>query len=284
METYIKQFSDITSLADCSLSAEFNISIDKIEKAYRKFISDTFHGHKRVSFKNAVQIQSGLSLPKGTLCYKSSFNGQINLFITKKETLSTSTLIYFNIIDPAISPEYLLWFLDHKQIKDYLTCFSLGAVIVHIPVQTFNLLEIPYPKQGEITKKKTTVILQPENSKFKALISQYYQYYKESYSSENYLTAAILAGAIAETHLFVFLIDSGISPKTLKQKTLGALIDLAEAFLQNREINGFPFTDFKEVQKLRNRAVHPVINADNFQEINASSFGGFKRIIKYFGL
>lgn len=129
-----------------------------------------------------------------------------------------------------------------------------------------------------------SVILKPENKAFKELISQYYQQYKDSYSAGNYLIAAILARAITETHLFVFLTDIGISPNTLKQKTLGALIDLAEAYLLNSDITDFPLTDFKDIQRIRNKAVHPVINSSNQQEINKNSFGGFKRVIKYFGL
>ncbi len=284
MATYTRQFNKVKNSAGFNLSAEFNVDVDKKEANYLKFINNTFSSHSRVSFKEAVQIKTKFSLSKGSLCYKECFNGQIKLFITKEEISSKISLRHLDIIDPAISPEYLLWFLSHKQVKDYLMHFSLGIVITHIPIETFNLLDIPYPKLGKTRQKKTTIILKPENSKFKALISQYYQHYKDNYHSENYLTAAILAGAIVETHLFVFLTDSGIPQNILQQKTLGKLIELAEIYLLNCEIDDFPLSDFKEVQKLRNRAVHPIINADSYKEINEGNFSGFERIVKYFGL
>ena len=58
-------------------------------------------------------------------------------------------------------------------------------------------------------------------------------------------------------------------------------------YLHNRTILDFHLTHFKEIQGLRNSAVHPKLAKDKIEreeEFGISNFDCFNHIIKYFGL
>ena len=260
--------------------------MNKLENAYNDYLNKKCKRQEKLPFKKVVQFQVTEKLGIGDIAYMPSFNGGINLFICKKKYDKAKRYEKLAIIDKSITSNDLLYYFNQKPIAEYLQSFGKGAIHFHIPKSAFNRLIIPKP-QGENHTVISKTRLSINNSSFKILFATYYQQYTESYKSQNYLIAAIMAGAIAEIYLYNFLIEIKLKDATLDGKTLGALIHLAEAYLLSSVIDDFPLNHFREVQKLRNKAVHPklaneLINKRN--QISDASFDGFNQLIKYFGL
>lgn len=285
METSIRKYS-IVKQDSFNLTAEFNVAIEKKEKAYKKLINKKFKSHKRETFEKLIDFKKVSKVSIGQICYMPSPNASINIFIAQKEYESQNEYTVLEINDKSINENYLLWFLNHKEVKEYLLCFSVGAIFTYISKQSFNLIEIPFPK----TKLKYSINeinLESKESAFRKLLNQYYQEYIDNFNKGHYMTASILAGAISETFLHNYLIEIGINQKLFENKTLGGLIDLVEVYLHEREILDFPLNHFKEIQGLRNTAVHPKLAKDKIEreeEFGINNFDCFNHIIKYFGL
>lgn len=285
MESTIRKFNTIKA-DSFNLTAEFNLSIEKKEKSYNNLLNKKFNKHKKENFNTIIEFKNVSKVLKGKICYLPSPNASINIFIAQKEYNSSNLYTILNIKNKEITPNYLLWFLNHKEVKEYLLCYSVGAVFTYISKQTFNNLSIPFPK-SPIKELITEINLENKETAFRKLLDQYYQEYLDNFTKGNYMTSLILAGAISETFLHNYLIEIGINEKLFGNKTLGGLIDLVEVYLHDREIKEFPLNHFKDIQQKRNYAVHPKLAKDKIErdeEFGISDFDCFNQIIKYFGL
>ena len=118
------------------------------------------------------------------------------------------------------SQDRQIQFLNQKEVKEYLLCFSLGAIFTYISKESFNLIEIPFPKK-KLNYSEKEINFESKQSAFRILLNQYYQEYIDNFNKGHYMTASILAGAISETFLHNYLIEIGINQKLFENKTLG---------------------------------------------------------------
>ncbi|WP_419212588.1 hypothetical protein ACNR9Q_00320 [Maribacter sp. X9] len=285
MQITSRKFRDV-KIENFNLTSEFNIAIEQAEKKYRLLINRKYNKHRKKLFSDVVNFIKTDKIGIGDLCYMPSPTADINIFISQKEYTSKDFYTKLEILDSAITPNYLLWFLDQKPVKEYILCYGVGAIFTYIPKEVFYKIEIALPKRNK-NPKINEIILHANDSVFRILLDQYYQQYLDNFKKGNFMTSAILAGAIAETFLHNYLLEVGLSEQLLNQKTLGAIIGLAEAYLVDREILDFPLVHFKDVQKLRNSAVHPALakgKIEREEEFESKDFDCFNNIIKYFGL
>lgn len=287
MKTNIRNFSEITN-DTLNLSAEFNIEYPKKLQKYKKFLNKTCKGQKLKPLSKVIEPINRYNVDDSVLTIKSNINGEIE--IMSGNDVKTSALVNrFKIIDTNISLNYLLWYFSNEVVKDYLLCFSSGMVISSIPKSKILELEIPEPKGLNLDKTvPPKIIIGSTESPFRKLLNVYYQDYLHNFKQGNLMTASILSGAIVETLLLNFLEEIGINEKILHKKTLGQLIEIVEVYLFSNPIEGFPVNHLKEVQKLRNKAIHPklalndsFIDGDN---LGKSNFDGFNNLVKFFGL
>ena len=75
-------------------------------------------------------------------------NASINIFIAQKVFESQNEYTILEINDRSINANYLLWFLNHKKVKEYLLCFSVGAIFTYISLKSIisKLIFSKYPK------------------------------------------------------------------------------------------------------------------------------------------
>lgn len=285
MLTSCRDLSDVMN-GSFNLTAEFNISIVKVKKNYKNLINKKFNKHSKKIFSDVVEFVRADKIEIGDLCYMPSPTSDINIFIAQKEYNSKEFYTKLEILDNRLKPNYLLWYLNQSAIKEYILCYGVGAIFTYIPKDIFNKIEIAFPKRN-INYNLNKITLHAKDSAFRILLDQYYQQYLDNFKNGNYMTSAILAGAIAETFLHNYLLEVGLSEKLLEQKTLGSLVSLSEAYLVDREITDFPLNHFKDIQKLRNSAVHPSLaksKIEREEEFEMIDFDCFNNIIKYFGL
>ena len=269
-----------------NLTAEYNVQIEKVEKKYKDLLNKKFNKHKKIPFNEIASFTNVTKVLKGEICYMPSPDSSINIFITEKEYDTSGRYTILELENYLVSKNYLLWYLNLKEVKDYISCQGIGAIFTYIPKETFYKLSIPLPKSNlKYTTNKVQFTI--GDSPFRKLLNQYYIEYQYNFKKGNYMTAAILAGAIAETFLHNYLIETGLDEKLFGNKTLGGLIDLVEVYIIEKNIESFPLTHFREIQGLRNSAVHPKLAKDKIEreeEFGISNFDCFNHIIKYFGL
>ena len=269
-----------------NLTSEYNIGIVQTEKKYNKLINKSFKKNIKIDFEKVIQFKRVQKILKGQILYKPSPNSTINISISSSNLECNFPVTILEITDQRITANYLLWFLDHNEVKEYLLCHSIGAIFNSIPVEAFYKLKVPLPK-ADFKYLIKELTFENKISSFRLLINQYYQQYSENLSNGNFMTCAILAGSIAESFLHNFLLEIGIQEKSLERKTLGGLIELLDVFLINSDIKDFPIVEYKGIQHLRNTAVHPKLAKDKIEreeEFGLDDFKCFNQIVKYFGL
>lgn len=286
MKSAIRYFSAVHQ-GNFDLTTELNAIIDETEKIYQNFINKKFKNQIRKPFDKVIDLKKASKVQKGQIYISPSTSSKINIAIADEDIISSMNYMLFEIKDSQISASYLLWFLSHQQIINYLQCFTTGTVISYLPALAFQKLEIPFPKKKINSLKVDTIQVEAKLNPFRILINQYYTQYLFNLEKGHFLTSAILAGAIAETLIYTYLIEEGINENMLRNRTLGSYIDFAETYLFGKGDMGFPINHYREVQQLRNSAVHPILakgNIENETEIGIRNFDCFNQIIKYFGL
>ncbi len=286
MEANVRNIKDVIKTG-FNLSSEFNIHFENTKKKYFKFLNRKFKNQKRLNFSIAVDFNIESVIEKGTLCYNRLPNSGIRFYIANKTLINNKTIYKVNILDNRITANYLIWFLSHKEVQNYLSLFGVGAVFTYISFDSFHNIDIPLPKNNNKVVVKSEGVEIKSKNPFRELLDIYYKEFRDNYSEANYMTAAVLSGAIAETLLHNFLLEIGLAQKLLERKTLGGIIDLTEAYLIDRGITDFPLNHFKDIQQLRNSAIHPALAKNKIQpdnEISKTDFDCFNHIVKYFGL
>ena len=263
-----------------------------IEKDLQKILNKEFKGHKIGLFSKLV-INSrdvGEIIPSGTLVLFSVIQGSIKFATFNEERILKSYHIPLIISDfgrqKSITPTYIQWFLTRDYVRDFLINISYGSVITRIPRKSLDFLKIPLPKTP-ITKFDTVENEIQLITPFKNYIKRYYEQYNINFNQALFDTCAILAGAICEAILYQLLIDDNVSVNLLGDTVgLGTLIKYVELRKLDGELE-FETQFFKEVNDLRNRAVH-FSNFSRKQNENktliSKDFCCFDNIIKQFGI
>ncbi|AKD53794.1 hypothetical protein [Spirosoma radiotolerans] len=272
-----------------NLSAEFNVSVDEKEKKYLSALGSKYKGQKTRSFHEVAELSKPRVIERGALCYQSSPNGLINLYIAKENKENKGGIQIITLKDSRITASYLVWYISQTYVQEYLSLFALGAVFSYIPISAFNKLIIPIPKSqllNVVNESVDEVRISINNNPLRHLISLYYQEFTENFKRGNYMSAAIMAGAVGESIVYMYLLEKEVPESLLQRKTFGNLLEFIQ-IMKSEETEGFPLNHFMELQKLRNKAVHPGIAKDNVQpeaELEKPDFACLDNIVRYFGL
>jgi len=273
MKYTIEKYSEM--LNDGRMDAEFHIKKIRILKKYRRFIGQ----HRKKEFLKVVEIKTPSEIKKGDLVFKN--RGMSFTLEIAEEDIDNSRRrdFVFKIKDPSFSKQYILWYFNRKEIKDYLSLYAKGQVIIYIPVQVFEKLEIIKPRKIEHNLNAVNISI---NSRFGKIVKKYLNEYTSNIKNENYLSASFLVGAICESILYQYLIDKGVDEKHLERKTYGQLIEIIE--IANFNIDNLD--DFKKIQDFRNN-IHPnraLNHMDTLENMEQEIEPTFNRIIENFGI
>jgi hypothetical protein len=240
-------------------------------KEIQSFLDSKFRDHKTEKLGNIIdQIKSCHTIPKGTLVIMASGNAELRLKILDKDTpnkgFSTPLLINETGKTLEITPNYLIWYLSHEPIKEYLIQHAAGATLMRVPRDIIYNIKVPIPRYQDIPKNSSEEVVIQQNISFKSCI--------------------ILAGAICEVYLYQVLLDQGVEKKILdNDRSLG--LDKMLTYLKILKIDkdtDIPLNHFEEIKKNRNKAIHAGLSVKDNPVFHAEDLVAFNQIIKFFGI
>lgn len=274
------------------LDAEYYVVANPIIKKFKALFGKVYKGQKASIVKNHFDINRDdipdllpalviLPSPNGVLSYKfvtEHTNKRYGISITSKSD--------------EISVFDLIHFIDHSEVKNYLSLELRGSVIRTLPIETLRKLRIPLPKIQLAAQdvKNTTGKIKPVVNEFKIFISQYYQEYSKALKENQLVSATMLAGAISEAILYQVMIDCGVDSALLNNRGLGGLIrDVKLGGFNEIERQEFDLAPFSTLNNIRNDIVHPSraikkIKTDYDLIDKQEIIKNFDRIKRYFGL
>jgi hypothetical protein len=260
-------------------------------KEIQSFLDSKFRDHKTEKLGNIIdQIKSCHTIPKGTLVIMASGNAELRLKILDKDTpnkgFSTPLLINETGKTLEITPNYLIWYLSHEPIKEYLIQHVAGATLMRVPRDIIYNIKVPIPRYQDIPKNSSEEVVIQQNISFKSLINEFYEDYKLNHNNKRFKTCIILAGAICEVYLYQVLLDQGVEKKILdNDRSLG--LDKMLTYLKILKIDkdtDIPLNHFEEIKKNRNKAIHAGLSVKDNPVFHAEDLVAFNQIIKFFGI
>ncbi|AWV96719.1 hypothetical protein [Arcticibacterium luteifluviistationis] len=269
-----------------NLSSEHNLVYKKYNKAYQNLLNRKFKNQKKSPLFELYNILRNATFQKESVFIGTSINGVLKLEVLKEGIPDKK---YNTLIEPKdnsiFSASYLVWFLSHSVVENFLSLKTQGSIQPSIPTEALYNLKIPEPLNIKTNRKNENTI-SVEKSSYRKLIGIYYEDYRRNFEASSYMTAAILAGAIAEVILYEVLIENEVNEKLLEGKTLGNLIRDIQLLKLDEDL-GFFITHFVDVQKLRNQAIHAGLAIGNIEkgaEIEKHELNCLDQIIKHFGI
>ena len=264
--------------------------IDPISK-YQNELKTKFKGQKTIYLNELIKPgKRGEIIEKGTLVVMPFANGTIQLKILDKNVPDKGFSIPLRLNDIAekneITNYYLLWYLKHKIVIEYLINYVTGSVLPRIPKKDLFRIKIPIPKKKNEYDKNNVEIIRLENNKFREMIGEYYNDYTLIYKYNRFKTAIILAGTITEIILYKLLLENGVDKNILKDDntlTLGKIIIYIKILKLDKSIN-LPMNHIINLQKKRNNAIHINLSLNKEYEYKIEDLHCFEEIIKYFGI
>ncbi|MBV6625727.1 MAG: hypothetical protein KI793_22835 [Rivularia sp. (in: Bacteria)] len=266
--------------------------MEDADKEFQRKLNQKFKHHK---FKPLSELLLNLSgknkyVEPGTLVFFPVIHGEIR-FKTSDEPQELKHGLFAIVVNDqgiklGITPIYIQWFLTQDFVVSFLSKVSQGTVMPRIPRKTLYSLQIPIPKQSFAENVQDEIKL---TTPFRVYVQNYYQQYSLNYKYNNFDTCAILAGAICEAILYQLLIDNGVNKKILDDDHgigLGKLITYVRLLRLDEQLK-FDTQPFKEINKLRNRAVHYgnfSRNSDNHDNLQLEQLIPFDNVIKQFGI
>lgn len=275
------------------LDAEYYVVAKSIIKNFRALFSKVYKGQKTSTIKKHFDIYRE-DIPEllPAFVIESSARGKISFKVITNNPKKRRYDITIISKSEDISVFDLIHFIDHKEVKDYLSIQLRGAVIQRLPIEVIEKLQIPLPKIKLAAKdvQQASSSLTPIVNEFKMFISQYYQEYSYALRNNQLVAATMLAGAISEAILYQVIIDSGVDASLLENRGLGGLIrDIKLGRFNEKEGQEFDLVPFTTLNRIRNDIVHPsrAINKikTDYDLINKQDIiQSFNLIKRYFGL
>ena len=275
------------------LDAEYYVVAKSIIKKYKALFSKVYKGQKTSTVQKHFEVYRE-DIPEllPAFVIESSSKGEISFKVITKNTKKRRFDLTIISKSKDISVFDLMYFVDHKEVKDYLSLQLRGSVMMTLPVKSFLKLQIPLPKI-QLAAKDIEVKsgnLKPVANEFKMFIAQYYQEYSNALKQNQLVAATMLAGAISEAILYQLILDSGVEASLLENRGLGGLIRDVKLGrfneIENQEFDLLPFTT---LNKIRNDIVHPSraiqkIKTDYELIDKENIIQNFNRIKRNFGL
>lgn len=275
------------------LDAEYYVVAKSIIKKFKALFSKVYKGQKTSTVKKHFDVYRE-DIPEllPAFVVESSSRGNISFKVITDNAKKRRYDITIISKGDEISVFDLMHFIDHKEVKDYLSIQLRGSVIQRLPIEAIEKLQIPLPKiklaaqDVNLSSGKLTPVV----NEFKMFISQYYQEYSNALRENQLVAATMLAGAISEAILYQVIIDSGVEASLLENRGLGGLIRDVKLGRFN-EIDGqeFDLVPFTTLNNIRNDIVHPSraikkIKTDYDLIDKQDIIQNFNRIKRYFGL
>ena len=274
------------------LDAEYYVVAKTIIKKYKALFSKVYNGQKTSTVQTHFEVYRE-DIPElfPAFVIKSS-KGAISFKVITKNTKKRRFNLTIISKSNDISVFDLMHFVDHKEVKAYLSLQLRGSVMMTLPVKSLLKLQIPLPKiqlaANDIEVKSSH--LKPVANEFKMFIAQYYQEYSNALKQNQLVAATMLAGAISEAILYQVILDSGVDASLLENRGLGGLIrDVKLGRFNEIENQEFDLVPFAALNGIRNDIVHPSraikkIKTD-YELIDKQSITqNFNRIKRNFGL
>lgn len=226
----------------------------------------------------------------GTLVVMASGDRKLRVKVLDKDTphrgFSQPLLLNLYAQDQKVTPNYLLWYLSHGPVREYLLANATGSVILRVSRKVLLALPVPLPTRPIVLKEVDELVLSQRDDPFSRLIDALYHDYILNLNNNRFRTSIILAGAIAEIILYQLLTEQDINQKVLaddRNLGLGKMLDYIR-LLKLDQVVAFPLTHLVDLQKKRNSAIHATLLVKNAREFSREDLSCFDQIIKHFGL
>jgi hypothetical protein len=227
------------------------------------FLDQKFRKNAWIPMAKLIEpIKHGTMMRAGTLVVMASGDRKLRLRLLEKDTphkgFSEPLLLNSYAGEHSVTPTYLLWYLSHAPVRDYLLSHITGSVIWRVSRKTLHAPPIPLPTRLVKVKEVDEVVLEKAGDTFSNLIGAFYKDYLLNFSSGRFRTAIILAGAISEVILYQLRLEQDINPKIRSHDRnlgLGKMLDDVRLLKLDQSVT-FPMTHLMEIQKNRNSAIH----------------------------
>ena len=243
-------------VASKNWSAEYNIHSRNVLNRYEKFLN-RFKG-KKVIFESCFTIPEG-SLDRCIVLFQNSFT-----YEAKIQNEYTSKFHHIVICstkkNKEISLEFLEWYLNQKEVKEFLALHSLGAIVRRLDKKELRKLVIPISAKKLKNSNDYSNQFQANflyNDPYRNLLKHYINEFYQNIKVKNALSSVVIAGSICELILYNLLNDQEtVKENYLTDRGLGAYIDYCRMLNLEKEIK-FRLQPFDELKKVRNKIVHP---------------------------
>ena len=257
----------------------------------QSFVNKKFKGNKVKKLESLIDhLKHGRVIPEGTLVIMASGDTTLRLKILDKDTqhkgFSLPLIINQDAQSKGVSPNYLHWYLSHKEIKENLMNRATGSVILRVPRKYVYSLPVPMPVRPMKLLDSEEVVITNPNDPFRQSVNAFYEDYLLNVKHKRFRTAMILAGAICEAILYQLLLEEGVDKKLLdndRSLGIGKMLAYLKLLKLDKKLN-LPMSYLAGIQKKRNRAVHfgsikgkPTLFYEN-------DLDSFNHVIKHFGI
>lgn len=261
-----------------------------IFKEIESYINKSFFGCKTLKLGSLItHIKRSKSIPAGTLVIMASGDAQLRLKILEKDTphkgFSEPLLLNDVAVKSGITTNYLHWYLTNETVSKSLMGHATGSVFLRIPLSTIKDIPIPIPKTVFKTIPIEETVLKKDDE-FRELLNSFYQDYLLNVKNKRYRTSLILAGAMTEAIIYQLLLEHGVDKKILDNDRglgMGKLITYLKLLKLDKSLS-LPMTDFSEIQRKRNKAVHVGSQRNKPHLFCKEDIVCFNHVIKHFGI
>jgi len=255
------------------------------------FLDRKFRKNQQVPLRDLIDpIKHGSVIKAGTLVLMASGDRKLRLKILETNTphkgFSEPMPLNGYAHEHWVTPNYLMWYLSHEAIREYLLSQTTGTVFLRVPRKILHSLPIALPTRVVNPRTLGEVVIAKRGDSFSKLIDEFYKDFRLNFTSGRFRTATILAGAICEVILYQLLIDQGVSPKILSKDqglALGKMLDYVR-LLKLDQAADFPMNHLIDLQKKRNSAIHAGVSINNQRLFLAEDLAPFDHVIRYFGI
>ncbi|MBI3597002.1 MAG: hypothetical protein HY203_07620 [Nitrospirae bacterium] len=210
-----------------------------------RFLDKKFAKNTRVPIAKLIDpIKHGATMTAGTLVLMASGDRKLRLKILEKDTphkgFSEPLLLNSYAREQRLTPNFLLWYLSHPEVREYLLAHTTGSVLLRVPRNILHALPVPLPTHVFKEERIHEVIVAKTNDALSRLINAFYSDYQLNLNNGRFRTATILAGAISEVILYQLLLEQEIDRKILSEDRnlgLSKMLDYVQLLKLERTIH-----------------------------------------------